>query len=51
MGERRGCRNSGRPKTSDMPLEERLITAEAKIAYLQMENELLKKLEELERRL
>ena len=51
MGEKRGRRSSGRPKTSDMSLEERLIAAEAKIAYLQMENEFLKKLDELERRL
>lgn len=50
-GERRGRGSSGRPKTSDMTLEERLIAAEAKIAYLQMENEFLKKLDELERRL
>jgi hypothetical protein len=49
MGEKRGCGNSGRPKTSDMSLEERLIAAEAKITYLQMENEFLKKLDALER--
>ncbi len=51
MGEKRDNKSSGRPKTSDMSLEERLIAAETKIAYLQMENEFLKKLDELERRL
>ena len=51
MGEKRGRGSSGRPKTSTLSLEERLIAAEAKIAYLQMENEFLKKLDELERRL
>lgn len=51
MGEKRGRGSSGRPKTSDMSLEERLIAAEAKIAYLQIENEFLKKLDELERML
>lgn len=48
-GEKRGRSGSARPKTSDMSIQERLIAAEAKIAYLQMENEFLKKLEALER--
>lgn len=51
MGERRGTSNSGRPVTSELSLEEKLKLAEAKIAYLEMENEFLKKLEELERRM
>ena len=51
IGEKRGRGSSGRPKTSEMSLEERLVVAEAKITYLQMENEFLKKLDELERRL
>lgn len=38
-GQKRGRNSSGRAKTSEMTLEERLIAAEAKIAYLQMENE------------
>ena len=49
-GERRGRGGMGRPQNSEMSLEERLIAAEAKLAYLEMENEFLKKLDELERR-
>jgi len=48
-GEKRGRGSSERPQTSDMSMEERLIAAESKIAYLQMENEFLKKLDALER--
>ena len=33
-----------------MSIEEKLAIAEAKIAYLEMENDFLKKLEKLERR-
>nr|WP_302599964.1 hypothetical protein [uncultured Cellulosilyticum sp.] len=51
MGEKRGTSNSGRPVTSELSLEEKLKLAEAKIAYLEMENEFLKKLDELERRM
>jgi transposase len=46
--ERRGRASTGR--TSDtLSLEEKLKRAEDKIRYLQLENDLLKKLEELER--
>jgi transposase len=34
----------------EMSLEERLAASEAKVSYLEMENEFLKKLDELERR-
>lgn len=49
-GEKRGNGGTGRPKSSELTLEERLMAAEAKVAYLEMENEFLKKLDELERR-
>jgi hypothetical protein len=49
MGEKRG-RGGRRPENLEMSLEERLNAAEAQVAYLEMENEFLKKLEELERR-
>lgn len=51
IGEKRGCSRNGRHKVGDLTIEERLRAAEAKIAYLEMENQFLKKLEELERRL
>lgn len=51
IGEKRGRSSSGCPKTSELSLEDRLRAAEAKVAYLEMENEFLKKLDELERRL
>jgi len=48
LTERRGKSNAGgRPKQDDS-LERRLAKAEARIKYLTAENELLKKLEELE---
>ena len=51
LTERRGKSNAGggRPKQDDS-LEQRLAKAEARIKYLTAENELLKKLEELEGR-
>ena len=49
MGERRG-RGQKHPSNLEMSLEERLTAAEAKVSYLEMENEFLKKLDELERR-
>ena len=51
IGEKRGRSSSGHPTSGDLSLEDRLRAAEAKIAYLEMENEFLKKLDELERRL
>lgn len=49
-GEKRG-HNKTNSQGAELTLEEQLLQAEAKIAYLQMENEFLKKLELLERRL
>lgn len=43
--------NSGRPTTRDLTAEEKLEHAELKIEMLQMENELLKKIELAERRM
>lgn len=51
IGEKRGCSSNGSPRSGDLTLEDRLRAAEAKIAYLEIENEFLKKLDELERRL
>lgn len=51
IGEKRGCSSSGRIASKDLSVEDKLRAAEAKIAYLEMENEFLKKLDELERRL
>ncbi|SFD04100.1 hypothetical protein SAMN05443252_1221 [Bacillus sp. OV322] len=47
--ERRGMGSSGRPSSKEMTVEEKLKKAEARIAFLEMENDFLKKLEELER--
>ena len=47
--ERRGKASTGRPSTKDLSAEKKLEKAEARIKYLEAENELLKKLEELER--
>ena len=51
IGEKRGRSRTGRHKVGDLTIEDRLQAAEAKIAYLEMENQFLKKLDELERRL
>ena len=48
--ERRGKGSTGRPSSKDLTLEEKLKKAEARIAFLEMENAFLKKLEELERK-
>lgn len=47
--ERRGKGSTGRPPSEDLSAEKKLEKAEARIKYLEAENELLKKLEELER--
>ena len=47
--ERRGKGNTGRPSSKNLPMEEKLRKAEAKIKFLEAENDFLKKLEELER--
>ncbi|WP_163103537.1 MULTISPECIES: HTH domain-containing protein [Bacillaceae] len=47
--ERRGKGSTGRPSSKEMTVEEKLTKAEARIAFLEMENDFLKKLEELER--
>jgi transposase len=48
-GERRGKGSTGRPSSKDLSAEEKLKKAEARIKYLEAENEFLKKLDELER--
>lgn len=47
--ERRGKGSTGRPSSKELTVEEKLKKAEARIAFLEMENDFLKKLEELER--
>ena len=48
--ERRGKGSTGRPSNKDLSAEKKLEKAEARIRYLEAEIELLKKLEELERK-
>jgi hypothetical protein len=48
--ELRGKGSSGRPSSKDLTVEEKLKKAEARIAFLEIENDFLKKLEELERK-
>jgi transposase len=50
LEERRGKGSTGRPSTKDLSAEKKLQKAEARIRYLEAEIELLKKLEELERK-
>jgi len=50
LEERRGKGSTGRPSTKDLSPEKKLEKAEARIRYLEAEIELLKKLEELERK-
>ncbi|EIT86900.1 transposase [Fictibacillus macauensis ZFHKF-1] len=47
--ELRGKGSTGRPSAKEQTVEERLKKAEARIAFLETENDFLKKLEELER--
>lgn len=47
--ERRGKGSTGRPSSKPLSTEEKLRKAEARIKYLEAENDFLKKLEELER--
>ncbi|MFD9625337.1 hypothetical protein [Peribacillus muralis] len=47
--ERRGKGSTGRPSLKELTVEEKLKKAEAQITFLEMENDFLKKLEELER--
>jgi transposase len=49
LTERRGKGSSGRPSSKQLSVEEKLRKAEAKIKFLEAENDFLKKLEELER--
>jgi len=49
LTERRGKGSTGRPSSRSLSLEEQLKKAEAKIKFLEAENDFLKKLEELER--
>lgn len=48
-GERRGKGSKGRPSSKELSAEEKLEKAEARIKYLEAENDFLKKLDELER--
>ncbi|WP_411909124.1 HTH domain-containing protein [Bacillus sp. RAR_GA_16] len=48
-GERRGKGSPGRPPQRELSTEEKLKKAEARINYLEAENEFLKKLDKLER--
>lgn len=50
LEERRGKGSTGRPTTNDLSANKKLEKAEARIRYLEAEIELLKKLEELERK-
>ncbi|MEH7012548.1 IS3 family transposase, partial [Neobacillus niacini] len=47
--ERRGKASTGRPSSKELSVEEKLKKAEARIKFLEAENDFLKKLEELER--
>ncbi|SDK20528.1 hypothetical protein SAMN05216243_2317 [Sediminibacillus albus] len=47
--ERRSKGSTGRPSSKHLTAEEKLKKAEARIKYLEAENEFLKKLEEMER--
>lgn len=49
LTERRGKGSTGRPSLKSLSLEDKLKKAEARIKYLEAENDFLKKLEELER--
>lgn len=49
LEERRGKGSPGRPSSKDLSTEEQLKRAEARIQLLEAENDLLKKLEALER--
>lgn len=50
IGENRGRSKQKQNPVTEMSVEEKLAIAESKIAYLEMENDFLKKLEKLERR-
>ena len=50
LEERRGKKSTGRPSKKDLSADKKLEKAEARIRYLEAEIELLKKLEELERK-
>ncbi|MBT2684957.1 HTH domain-containing protein [Bacillus sp. ISL-37] len=49
LTERRGKGSTGRPSSKQLSVEEKLRKAEARIKFLEAENDFLKKLEELER--
>ncbi len=49
LTERRGKGSTGRPSSKHLSVEEKLRKAEARIKFLEAENDFLKKLEELER--
>lgn len=47
--ERRGKGSTGRPSSKELTMDQKLEKAEARIKFLEAENDFLKKLEELER--
>lgn len=49
QSERRGKASTGRPSLKELSVEDKLKKAEARIKFLEAENDFLKKLEELER--
>ncbi|WP_408011623.1 HTH domain-containing protein [Pseudalkalibacillus sp. A8] len=49
LEERRGKGSTGRPSSKELTAEQKLKNAEARIKFLEAENDFLKKLEELER--
>ncbi len=49
LTERRGKGSTGRPSSKELSVEDKLRKAEARIKFLEAENDFLKKLEELER--
>lgn len=50
LQERRGSQSTGRQPTKELTVEDKLRRAEAKVKLLEAENEFLKKLEALERK-
>jgi hypothetical protein len=50
LQERRGSKSAGRPPTKELTVEDKLRRAEARVKLLEAENEFLKKLEALERK-
>ncbi|WP_236848048.1 HTH domain-containing protein [Brevibacillus laterosporus] len=49
LEEQRGKKSTGRPSTTELSVEEKLKRAEARIKFLEAENDFLKKLDALEK--